>query len=271
MPDLASLFNPSQLYDALNERGLLPQWAQTRPYTSATGEYYPSTNRMIAQPLEPGNDARTNTVAHELSHAVQDNLLKSMQSYIAEKAWNLKNDEQLTDQEKQYWRAANQIYNTQAGRVGQYDRRAADANLASKENLMKRLYTPDPDPKMKPYDDYRTSMVEAQGFGVGNMSTPRPHAFEINPQVNPHLDPTMATEFSILLNMYKQLPEALKQQAAMVRNSEIQRGRDKDIPIQQQGMGFEDRLKPDFKDPFVEAMKNQILSGGTRKPYIKRK
>jgi hypothetical protein len=43
--------------------------------------------------------------------------------------------------------------------------------------------------------------------------------------VNPHFDPSMTTEFDILLSMFEKLPESLKRSAAMEKQAKIEKNR----------------------------------------------
>jgi hypothetical protein len=201
---MANLFDPSTLYEILNSQKLLPEWAPTLPFSGASGEFYNNTNRLVSN--RPDNNLRRNTLSHEMSHAVQTNLMRAVATDIAEKKWN---KQELSPQEEQYLKTANTLYNTQFGRVGQFDRRQYDLDNASLENLLKGMFKSRN--QDKDYDAYRTQPTEAQAFGVGNMSIPETEDSRARGQ---HMDPTFATEFSILLDMYKRLPQNIRDSSA---------------------------------------------------------
>lgn len=204
--DLSNLFNPSQLYSSLANSNMLPAWQQRLPYSEdVMGEYLPSSNVLTAN--IPNNDLRRNTVAHEMTHAVQNNLISPMASLIAERKWN---QEKVSDQEEQFLKTASTLMNQSYGRVGQYNRGQVEADEASLANMFKASNYKGKD------TGYRGSAKEAQAFGVGNTSGEGRANYSI-----PHLDPTMATEFSILMSMYDKLPQNLRDQAGAGRRASI--------------------------------------------------
>lgn len=201
---LNSLFDPSVLYDTLKERNLLPDWAQELPNDGASGEYYPAVNKLVSN--YPDNHLRRNTTAHEMTHAVQGQLLRAMASDIAEKQWEKK---PLTPLEERYLKAAQTLFANQFGRVGQFNMRQYEADNMSLDSIINGLYKRTGD---KRYDEYRTRPTEAQAFGVGNMSMDEPTP--ASRAGGAHFDPTMATDFSVLLDLYKRLPTEMKDASA---------------------------------------------------------
>lgn len=107
------LFDPSRLYDALKQYNLLPSYGNFSPPNGNVGVFRNQTNSLIA----PSRD--TDTMAHEMTHAVQFNLLKEAAQVIQKKK---QAGQSLTDQEKQYLRASEQLFNEQYGNVYNYDR-----------------------------------------------------------------------------------------------------------------------------------------------------
>ena len=141
----------------------------------------------------------------------------------------------------QYLRASEQIFAKQFGNIGNRDRSKYQKDLKSYQNFTQGMYaSPEGDTN---YESYRKSPTEAQAFGVGSMS------YQTKPRstgANPHLDPSMTTEFDILLSMYQNLPESLKSSAATVKKSQIERSRKntKDVYL--------DLSDDMLKNPFVD-------------------
>jgi hypothetical protein len=241
------LFNPSRLYEALKQYGLLPKYANMYPGGDATGLFNPEINRLVAKDTsligkDPyQRDATMATMAHEMTHAVQNNLLLNTAMEIQYKK---QRGEKLSDQEQQYLRASEQIFSDQFGNVGSFDRRKFVKDTESYKNMMKDFYSsPRGD---KEFERYRKSPSEAQAFGVGNMS----YASDLSrPGQNPHLDPSMAQEFDILLSMYQNLPESLKSSAATVKQSRIEKNRQSSKDF------YMDYAKDLFKNPFEPTIK----------------
>lgn len=238
---LENLFDPQVLYDVLKEQNLLPDWSPGIPLTGNVGEYYPDYNKLVAnRPYYPN---QKNTLAHEMSHAVQTNLMDSMGGAIAEKQWN---KQPVLPEEEQYFRALRQLRAVQPGRIGQYDRREADDSQQSLEQLIKGLYK-SPNTDNKEYNSYRTTPKEAQAFGIGGMSKGADPNFD---KVGNHFDPTMATEFNILLDLYQRLPRNVRDQAAEQRRKEVEAARQN---ISKKSIVNEyDYLPPPYKNPFLK-------------------
>lgn len=238
------LFNPSRLYEVLKQYGLLPKHANFSPAGEASGLFSPETNRLVAPDAKlAGRDQFSQeytlgTLAHEMTHAVQNNLLLNTAMTLQDKK---QKGEKLSDQEMQYLRASEQIFAKQFGNIGNRDRSKYQKDLKSYQNFTQGMYaSPEGDTN---YESYRKSPTEAQAFGVGSMS------YQTKPRstgANPHLDPSMTTEFDILLSMYQNLPESLKSSAATVKKSQIERSRKntKDVYL--------DLSDDMLKNPFVD-------------------
>jgi hypothetical protein len=163
-------------------------------------------------------------LAHEMTHAVQNNLLQDTAWRIQKK---IEQGEKVSDQERQFLRASEQIFANSFARMGNYDSAQHRKDLKAYKDQVRSQYTGTD----KEYGSYRTSPGEAQAFGVGNMATSR---LSIGNQVNPHLDPSMATEFDILLSMYQKLPESLRASSAAAKQAQIEKERStsKDVYLQ---------------------------------------
>ena len=238
------LFNPSRLYEVLNQYGLLPKHANFSPAGEASGLFSPEINRLVAPDSKlSGNDQllkeyKLKTLSHEMTHAVQNNLLMNTAMTLQKKK---QQGEKLSDQEAQYLRASEQIFADYFGNIGNYNKSKAMGDVRQFENFTKKMYSDTQG--NTDYQRYRTKPIEAQAFGVGNMSYQTPTR---SSGANPHLDPSMTTEFDILLSMYQNLPESLKTSAAMAKQGQIERNRQtsKDVYLDLSG----DMLKNPFAD-----------------------
>ena len=238
------LFNPSRLYEVLNQYGLLPKHANFSPAGEASGLFSPETNRLVAPDAKlAGRDQFSQeytlgTLAHEMTHAVQNNLLLNTAMTLQKKK---QQGEKLSDQEVQYLRASEQIFADQFGNIGNWDKSKYQKDLKSYQNFTQGMYA-SPEGNTN-YESYRRSPTEAQAFGVGSMSYQTKRR---STGANPHLDPSMTTEFDILLSMYENLPKSLKESSALTKKTQIQKNRQgsKDIYLDLSG----DMLKNPFPD-----------------------
>ena len=146
-----NLFDPSRLYEALKQQNLLPKYGNFTP-PRYTGLFNSQTNTLVA----PREDK--DTMAHEMTHAVQFNLLKEAAQVIQNKK---QKGQPLTDQEAQYLRAAEQIFKEQYGNLYNYDR-SKDVQDTNALKGVQSLYV---DPKKdKDMQYYRTKPTEIQAF-----------------------------------------------------------------------------------------------------------
>ena len=241
------LFNASRLYEVLKQYGLLPKHANYSPAGSASGLFSAELNRVVAPDASLVGkdqypvDATMATLTHEMTHAVQNNLLENTAIEIQKKK---QQGTKLTDQEQQYLRAAEQIFARQYGNIGSYNSANLRADTKSYKEMTKDMFSSPTG--NKDFESYRKSPDEAQAFGVGNMSRKSDLR---RPGQNPHFDPSMATEFDILLSMYQNLPDSLKSSAASVKRSQIEKSR----------LNSEDfylkSSKDIFKNPFESTIK----------------
>lgn len=241
------LFNPSRLYEVLKQYGLLPKHANYSPAGDAQGLFSSELNRVVAPDAslvgrdQYPRDATMATLAHEMTHAVQNNLLRNTAIAIQQKK---QKGQTLTDQEQQYLRASEQIFSDQFGNIGNFDSRKYRKDAESYQNMAKEFYS-SPYGR-KDFENYRRSPTEAQAFGVGNMS----YKSDLSrPGQNPHFDPSMATEFDILLSMYQNLPESLKSSAASAKKAQIEKNR------QNSDDYYLQTAKDLFKNPFEPTIK----------------
>lgn len=102
--------------------------------------------------------------------------------------------------------------------------------------------------KKSQYDRYRTSPVELQAFGIGAMTQGgrQKQYYDFLPA---HLDPSFATEFSILTDQFKKLPQDVKVTSEASKKT-IETSR-KTPNKEHSDYLFEDILK----DPFASTIK----------------
>jgi len=242
---MAGLFDPSTIYTQLAAVGLLPQWA-AMPKSPETGSpsYYPALNRMFV------DKEQKDEVSHEMTHAAQGNLLEATASLLADK----KKKGKLSEQESQFLESYSKLTGM-AYSASSFDRKKEKELAEGQRKVVDALYTSrlKEEDKNSSFNRYRTTPKELQAWGVGNMSVPRV-GFDPTPSGLQHLDPSFATEFDILLSMYKQLPSNLKQESAQKRKGSIQWGknwyRDQEDMLKN-ATTYEDV----FADPFKSSIK----------------
>lgn len=213
---MAGLFDPSSIYLQLAQAGLLPQWAKERPLTGADGSYNPDRNKMEA--ASPSTPFNRGTLAHETTHAAQFNLLYPAFNRITDK---LKQGKEISPIETQYYEAAKKLLNIQPfGKFSANEDRTNKESLKKAVDSMYQSKTGD-----EGYKTYRTQLHELQAFGVGNMTQGGMHGSEkqklIGSGYSPHLDPSFASEFDIIMSMYGKLPANVKEDAITKRKEDI--------------------------------------------------
>jgi hypothetical protein len=244
---MANLFDPSSIYTQLAQAGLLPQWAQQRPLTGADGSYNPDRNKMIA--TAPSSSFNKGTLAHETTHAAQFNLLYPAFNRIADK---LKQGTEISPAESQYYEAAKKLLDIQPS--GRYSANEDRANKASFKRAVDAMYKSNSGDLS--YKSYRTQPIELQAFGVGNMTQGGMHAATkqelIGGNYSPHLDPSFASEFDIIMSLYGKLPASLKETANTKRKEDI-KANNKFLGIDKNDSNYiyEDLIR----DPFRSSIK----------------
>ena len=214
-----SLFNPSSIYSNLKQQNLLPQQSADYSLGNASGSYIPDRNLLFA-PNATDQENR-NTLAHEMSHAAQYNLFLPATKTIAKK-------KDKTPEEQQFLDAFRKLLPSLKSGAKVSDRKQAiDVQDKLTEALFKNKSPRDA------YNSYRTESQELQAFGVGNMSQ---KGQPTNQLQNLHLDPTMASEFSLLMNLYENLGAPLKEEATkrrqtLIDKASVKPGRYADIPF----------------------------------------
>lgn len=218
------LFKPYRMYETLEKQGLLPELV-FEELKGRAGEYRPSEN-TIALAKE-----NKKTMAHEMTHAVQTNLLEATATYLG-------NKKDLSEKEAQFLRAYNQLTGNKIGGSSKlttpsekdilkqyqdyiqsfiFDRFDKDTKSILNSPLSKDKDIRASQEAYKKWHEYRTTPDELQAWGVGYTSTP-----EQDDSVPSHVNPSMTTEFDILLSMYEGLPDVIKKQAVTQRKGNIE-------------------------------------------------
>jgi len=194
------LFNPSRLYEVLAAQGLLPQVAPQASPKSGNPAYMKDFNYLYTG----GSDTPRETVAHEMTHAVQHNIIKATAEALAKKSKKTQQEVQFLDAYRKLMAPDGMIKDT----------KKAQANKAAFDKTAAALYGK---PVESRFDKYRTSPHETQAWGVGAYSDPAVP----NSQIKPHMDASYTTDFDILLSMYDKLPQELKQMSAAKRKEDL--------------------------------------------------
>ena len=233
-----NLYKPSGLFEEMQKRNLTPSYGDFS-VTGASGMYIPGVNVLFA----PKDFAGTGTtLPHEVAHAYVSNVLQPAYMELGNKK-----SRNWSKEEKQFADAAMKMFpgifksfffnpkerkedfeKSKAALVG--DRKVEDAR-------------------------YRLSQDELIGFGVGESSVPyvdRPGKIDYN--VGGHLNPTMASQLSILTELYNKLPEELKQKAAEKRKASIG-----DYKEEKRLSKVKDEVSDVFENPFKNTLLDKML------------
>ena len=233
-----NLYKPSGLFEEMQKRDLTPSYGDFS-VTGASGMYIPGVNVLFA----PKDFAGTGTtLPHEVAHAYVSNVLQPAYMELGNKK-----SRNWSKEEKQFADAAMKLFpdlfpsfffnpkerkedfeKSKAALVG--DRKVEDAR-------------------------YRLSQDELIGFGVGESSVPyvdRPGKIDYN--VGGHLNPTMASQLSILTELYNKLPEDVKQKAAETRKASI-----RDYKKEKRLSKVKDDISDVFENPFKNTLLDKML------------
>ena len=229
---MAGMFDASRLYESLREVGLLPKHSNIQ-----SGYYDADTNRMTG--------AAPRTMAHEMTHAAQWNLLMNSAKQIQAKK---RSRQEVSPQEEQFLQNMQKVYGESFGRGSQSDAGTRDRVKQAqrvRQDQLESMYKPS---SRRGEDAYRTSRRELEAFGVGEFAKgssgySEPHS---------HLNPTMAQEFDVLFSLYNSLPASVKQDFATKRKTEVEEMRAGGYGDRRlNALDFEDI----FSDPFAPTIK----------------
>ena len=173
-----------ELVDYLSARRMMPPIERRPMGVSGSFDVNSFFGRSLPKTgvVNVGMRAGPDTVVHELTHAA-DNQLVSQYTELLNKRGK------LTPAEQQFMQAFEKL---------SYDRFGGDKSLP-RLTMAKKL-----DPAWtKKQSDYRATDVELPAWAMG--ATVRPQE-DYSPPL--HLNPTLASEFSILLNMAKRLQKS---------------------------------------------------------------
>ena len=184
--DAAATPQYGELVDYLSARRMMPPIALdggnggSFERNSAFGSSLPKTGVVkIGRFADPG------TVVHELTHAADNQ--------ISAQYYELKNKRDLTPLEQQFMQAYEKLA---------YNSFTQDPNQALPRKILAEKLNP---AWAKQENDYRATNAELPAWGMGASVSPYKSREYSAPQ---HLDPTMATEFSILLDMARNLQKS---------------------------------------------------------------
>lgn len=197
-------FDPSTLYNFLAAQNNLPLWVQSAPNAQVYAYYKPSMNALVARGPTDRYQWR-NSVAHEMTHASLDRMAQTADLIQT----NAREGKSPTPVEQRFLDAYRKIYSSPPQTVGQYRRTVEEPAAEMRARTINALAGNKFDDSLA-LKNYRTLPEEALAFGVAEMTEREPYKF-----APPHLDPTMATEFSILRALHDQLPKNVQEQSAL--------------------------------------------------------
>jgi hypothetical protein len=175
--DLFDYLRGRQMVPNLEYRGILDD-----PLIRGRFSYDYQRRNAAADPgvVELTPNARPNTVVHELTHAAQRQLTKQYNELIKK--------DSLLPEEQQFVDGYQKLIFTPGEAYG---RRAYSAQRATAEKIAPEW--------SKKQSDYRSTGGELAAFGMGSTVERNDYAAPL------HVDPTYATEFSVLLDLAKRL------------------------------------------------------------------
>lgn len=247
--DRSGLFNPTPLWEQIKEQGLLPR--RVNASSNAGALYYPNQNSMVVETMRPNDmsyaENMRGTLAHEYTHAWNENILKPLIAVISAK-------KDKTEQEEQFLKAAKglagDIYpEAEPERPGlEAQAQAASRDLQSMVDSGK-------------YVDYLKSLAagrkihpikntqdERQSYSIGEMTAnalPDPEYSPIIDEQGSHRNATVATDYSILIDMVDRLPKEIKEAAAKRRLNSI-----KEFPENSNVRWWMEDAEQDLENPF---------------------
>ena len=233
-----NLYKPSGLFEEMQKRDLTPSYGAFS-VTGADGMYVPHVNVLFAPEDIIGTGT---TLPHEVAHAYVSNILQPAYMELGNKK-----SRNWSKEEKQFADAAMKLFPDLFPSFFFNPKERKEDFKKSKAALVGDRKVEDA--------GYRLSQDELIGFGVGESSVPyvdRPGKIDYN--VGGHLNPTMASQLSILTELYKKLPEELKQKAAKKRKASI-----KDYKEEKRLSRVKDEVSDVFENPFKNTLLDKML------------
>ena len=161
---MAGLFESSSLYNLLKDYNYLPQVKTEFLTPGNTGQYNGLSNQISLNP------SLKDQVPEATTRTLTHEMAHSVQSLLANRIYNMPALAIFRSPEEQ------QLYTA-------YQKFKEQPLLSSKDKT----------------DTYRSSVDERRGFGAGNLST----NLENDYPSSSHVDPTEATQLSILMDLYR--------------------------------------------------------------------
>jgi hypothetical protein len=260
--DRSGLFNPTPMWEQIKEQGLLPPRVDASLNTGAV--YYPNQNSMIAETLSDRDttymENERNTLTHEYVHAWNENILKPLIAEISAKKDKTKEEEQFLKATKQL---AGDIYpEAEPERPGlEAQAQAARRNLESMSESLQYVDYLKSLASGKKIHPLKDAPEERQGYSIGQMTAnalPDPNYSVAIDEQGTHRNASVASDYSILIDMVARLPEATKKAAAQKRLESI-----KEFPEGSRQKGWMEESKQDLVNPFFKSwekdFKNPLL------------
>lgn len=255
--DRSGLFNPTPMWQQIKEQRLLPPRVDASLNVGAV--YYPNQNSMIAETLSDRDttymENERNTLTHEYVHAWNENILKPLIAEISTKKDKTKEEEQFLKATKQL---AGDIYpEAEPERPGlEAQAQAARRNLESMSESSKYVDYLKSLASGKKIHPLKDKPEERQGYSIGEMTAnalPDPDYSVAIDEQGTHRNATIATDYSILIDMVARLPEATKKAAAQKRLESI-----KEFPEESRQKGWMEDSKQDLVNPFFKSWEKEF-------------
>ena len=233
----AGLFDPSIIHRQMQEQGLVPPRTDSMLNT-AYGAYYPEFNFLIAPSIDSrgtglSKEDRRDVLSHESTHAWTSNVLQPITQLIQDKKEKTKQEENFLDAISKLSPALNYNYvyaggEAQKDYINYVDKLVGDAPVASE----------------------RRTPVEMPAYALGAMSAgPTPILDQGGVgKGGSHQDATITTDYSIIMDLIDQLPQDVKDQAALLRKNSL-----RNFDSSPQISRFSEGSKVDLANPFFTA------------------
>lgn len=211
--DRSGLFNPTPMWEQMKAQGLLPQRVDASLNTGAV--YYPNQNSMVTETLRGQDSEYTentrDTLAHEYTHAWNENILKPLIAEISAK-------EDRTPEEENFLRATKQLAGDIFPKLEPSEGLSA---LLTQSNYLDYLTKLSGNSKIHPL---KQQAQERQSYAIGQMTANAPPDSDYNVAIDEggsHRNAGITQDYSVLMDLAARLPEATKKAAAQKRLSGV--------------------------------------------------
>ena len=242
--DRSGLFDPTPMWEQIQNQGLLPQRVNSSLNSGAV--YYPNQNSMVAKTLNAQDTSQMeymrDTLAHEYTHAWNENILKPLITEISAK-------EDRTPEEENFLKATKQLAgdifaevepNKVLGALNKRDYLGYLEKLTG-DNKIHRLKQKDQERQSYPIGEMTANAVVDPSYKVA-----------IDEQ-GTHRNASVTTDYSILMDFVDRLPEATKKAAAQKRLEGI-----KEFPEGSNQKGWMQDAKQDLTNPFFKSWEKEF-------------